>query len=65
MEKFHTANDSFVEKESWLSVVFGAFYSGALKMKTILLRLFKQISLKLFESVETWVRQISEPYQIH
>ena len=35
------------------SVVFGAFYSGALKMKTILLRIFKEISLKLFENVET------------
>ena len=49
------ANDSFDEKRKFtlFTVVFGAFYSGTLKMKTILLRVYKKISLKLFENVLT------------
>lgn len=54
------ANDSFDEKRKFalFTVAFGAFYSGTLKMKTILLRVNKKISLKLFENVLTLVRQV-------
>lgn len=49
------AKDSFNEKRKFtlFTVAFGAFYSGTLKMKTILLRVNKKISLKLFENVLT------------